>query len=143
MEESIKPEISIEQKPLVYPSIAERIKSSVIDGVFIIFIMSVIAMLFDEFENVPNWIRATLFIGLFFIYEPVAQTLGYTLGNYIMEIRVRSETFPEQRINIIQAFMRFGFKSLLGWLSFFTVRSNPQRRAIHDMMSGSVMLYAE
>jgi hypothetical protein len=31
-------------------------------------------------------------------------------------------------------------KTLLGWISFLTITRNTERRAIHDLVSGSVMV---
>ena len=36
--------------------------------------------------------------------------------------------------------IRYPVKLLLGWISFLTINSNPKRRAIHDLASGSVMI---
>lgn len=105
--------------------------------------MSIVAMMFDEIADVPGWIRACIFIGLFFIYEPLAHTLGCTLGNYIMDIRIRSNSDPKQKINIIQSYIRFTLKMALGFISFFTINSNPNRRTMHDMVSKSIVVYFE
>jgi uncharacterized RDD family membrane protein YckC len=66
--------------------------------------------------------------------------MGATLGNYIKGIRVRQNGTVTQRINFFQAFIRYVFKMLLGWVSFLTIHSNPQKRAIHDIVAGSVMI---
>ncbi|MES1198207.1 MAG: RDD family protein, partial [Chitinophagaceae bacterium] len=67
-------------------------------------------------------------------------TLGFTLGNFIKGIRVRQYSNKVKRINIFQAILRYIFKIALGWLSFITIHSNPEKRAIHDFVSGSVMI---
>jgi uncharacterized RDD family membrane protein YckC len=46
----------------------------------------------------------------------------------------------KKSINIFQSFFRFFVKIGLGWLSFLTIHSNPQKRAIHDKFSGTVMI---
>jgi len=126
---------------VIYPSLTDRIKSTMTDLLFILFLSSIIALALNNI-NVPDWVRALLFISLLFIYEPVAQTLGCTLGNYIMGIRTRQSTNHSKGINIAQAYIRFIIKSLLGWVSFFTIYSNKKRRAIHDMAANSVVIYA-
>ena len=131
-----------EMDTLQYPSLTDRIKSSVVDLLFVLFIMSCIALLLDNSMEVPDSLRAGLFIFLFFIYEPLAHTLGYTLGNYVMGIRVRKSNASEEKINIAQAYLRFTVKTLLGWLSFFTIHSNKKRRAMHDIASGTLTIYA-
>jgi uncharacterized RDD family membrane protein YckC len=102
--------------------------------------MFVFAAVLDRFENVPDWVRIALFASLFIAYEPLCMTLGSTLGNYLKGIRVRKDSDSTKRINILQAIMRYPVKVLLGWISFLTISSNPKRRAIHDLVSGSVMI---
>jgi uncharacterized RDD family membrane protein YckC len=41
---------------------------------------------------------------------------------------------------MLQAFFRYVLKISLGWISFLTMHSNSQRRAIHDFAAGSVMI---
>jgi uncharacterized RDD family membrane protein YckC len=102
--------------------------------------MFIASSILDSFDNVPNWIRMTIFIGLFFAYEPFCLAFGCTIGNYIKKIRVKSFNDTDSRINILQALIRYLFKILLGWISFLTIHSTPGRRAIHDLISGSVMI---
>jgi uncharacterized RDD family membrane protein YckC len=123
-----------------YPELKDRIQSTFIDLLLIIVLMYFFARVIENFEPVPNWIRAGLFALLFILYEPLCMTLGCTLGNYIKQIRVRQHADTSKRINFFQALIRYPIKVALGWVSFLTIGSDPQRRAIHDMASGSVML---
>jgi hypothetical protein len=102
--------------------------------------MFLLASLFDNFTHVPDAVRAASFIALFLVYEPLCTTLGCTLGNYIKRIRVKKATNTAHRINFLQAVIRYVLKVLLGWISFLTIHSNNQKRAIHDFASGSVMV---
>lgn len=123
-----------------YPQLSDRIQSTFIDLVLIIVLMFISGAIMDRFEQVPDWVRATIFIALFVAYEPICTSLGCTVGNYIKGIRVRSVENPARRINIFQAIIRYIVKVLLGWLSFLTIHSNPQKRAIHDLVSGSIVI---
>lgn len=123
-----------------YPELKDRVQSTFIDTLFIIIIMFVLASILEKFENVPDSIIIVLFVGLFFLYEPICLSLGCTLGNYLKGIRVRKFEDRRQRINIAQALLRYPIKLFLGWISFLTIHSNAGRRAIHDLASGSVMI---
>ena len=123
-----------------YPQLIDRIQSTLIDTFLIVTLMIVFANILDRFENVPDWVRISMFVGLFVAYEPLCMTLGFTLGNYLKGIRVRRESDLTKRINIFQSIVRYPFKVLLGWISFLTIFSDPRRRAIHDLISGSVMI---
>ena len=123
-----------------YPSLSDRVQSTFIDLMFIMLMMFAFASILDRFENPPDWIRIVFFFAIWAIYEPLCTSLGATIGNAIKGIRVRSITDTSKRINFFQAFARYLFKAALGWLSFITMHSNPERRAIHDFIGGSVMI---
>lgn len=123
-----------------YPELKLRIQSTFIDTILVVVMMFVFASVLDKFEAVPDWVRIFLFILLFLIYEPLSMTMGCTLGNYLNGIRVRKEEDTSKKINFLQAIVRYPVKICLGWISFLTIHSNPKKRAIHDMVSGSVMI---
>jgi uncharacterized RDD family membrane protein YckC len=123
-----------------YPLLMDRFQSTFIDTILIIILMFAFASVLDKFPNVPDWVRIVMFVGLFIVYEPLCMTIGATLGNYVKGIRVRKNSDSTKRINFFQAIIRYPIKVLLGWISFLTIHTNPQRRAIHDLVSGSVMI---
>ena len=126
--------------PEKYPQILDRIQSSIIDALLVVILMFVFASILERYENVPDWVRITMFVSIIIVYEPLCMTLGFTLGNYIKGIRVRKNWNTTKRINIFQAIIRYPVKILLGWISFLTIGADPKRRAIHDLVSGSVMI---
>lgn len=123
-----------------YPSLLTRMQSTFIDTIFIIILMVVISPVLDHITNAPDWLRVFLFVFIFLLYEPVCQVYGCTIGNYIMRIRVKKFTNMQTRINLPYALLRYVVKMCLGWISFVTIHSTPQRRALHDMAAGSVMI---
>lgn len=123
-----------------YPELKDRIQSTFIDTIFLLVLMFLFASLLDKFDSVPDWVRILLFVGLFIVYEPLCMSVGFTLGNYLKGIRVRKDTDTSKRINIFQALVRYLVKLLLGWISFLTIHGNARRRAIHDVVSGTVMI---
>lgn len=122
-----------------YPLMLERIQSMLIDSVLIIACMIIFSDILSNFKNVPDWLRAVLLISLF-LYEPIATTFGGTIGNNIKGIRIRKNADEAQSINIFQAIIRYFFKLLLGWLSFISIFSSNKKSAIHDIISGTVMI---
>ena len=123
-----------------YPDLSERVQSTFIDAIFIVLMMFCCASMLDRYENAPDWIRIVLFFGLWAVYEPLCTSLGCTIGNLVKGIRVRSQNEVTKKINILQALLRYIIKCILGWVSFVTIHGNPQRRAIHDLVAGSVMI---
>jgi uncharacterized RDD family membrane protein YckC len=123
-----------------YPLLTERIQSTLIDTVLIILSMFLFSNILDKIQDPPDWLRIVLFVSIWLIYEPLCTSVGFTMGNYIKGIRVRKADNVEKKINIFQGLIRYIIKVLLGWVSFLTISSNPKRRAIHDLVSGSVMI---
>jgi uncharacterized RDD family membrane protein YckC len=126
-----------------YPSLSDRVQSTFIDSILIVLLMLLFSSVLDRFENAPDWIRIALFVGLWGVYEPLCTTFGCTVGNYIKNIRVRSQKDRGKHINFFQAFARYIVKLALGWISFLTIHSNHEKRAIHDFVAQSVMVKKE
>lgn len=122
-----------------YPTILERIKSTTIDTIIIIAFMYFASEILNSFENVPDYVRMILFVGIL-LYEPILTVLGATIGNEKMDIRVRCSKNHSKKINFFQAVIRFIFKFSIGWLSFITFFFSDERRTIHDYVSGSIMV---
>jgi uncharacterized RDD family membrane protein YckC len=129
-----------ENDVLRYPSLLTRIQSIFVDGILIILLMFLAGKILDQFETVPDWIRIVLFVSLWGVYEPLAMSFGCTVGNYLLGIRVKQYNHQTKRINILQAYLRFAVKFCLGWLSFIAIHFNSDKRAIHDLASGSIMI---
>lgn len=123
-----------------YPSLSDRVQSTFIDSLLIVAVMFACSSWLDKYEDAPEWIRIALFVGLWGVYEPVCTAMGCTVGNYLKNIRVRRHGDNGRRINLLQAFARYVLKVSLGWLSFVTIHSNREKRAIHDYAAGSVMI---
>lgn len=128
---------------LEYPALVERLQSMFIDMMLIIICMGIFSAVLDKIGAVPDWVRPTLFISLSLVYEPFCICYGCTLGNYLKKIRVKKQNDTSKRINIFQSLLRYIIKLALGWISFLTIHSNPQRRAMHDKASGSLMIKIE
>ncbi len=122
-----------------YPPLIDRYQSTVIDLVLMLVLVCTFVSVTERYENIPTWIKILLIV-LLVAYEPISMKLGCTLGNFLKGIRVRKFSNTTKRINFLQAFIRYPIKLMLGWVSFLTIHSNPKRRAIHDLASGSVMI---
>ncbi len=96
--------------------------------------------LLDKFATVPDWTRIVLFFGIWAIYEPLLVVFGCTLGQFVKGLRVKDHSDTNNRIGVFASFIRYVFKTALGWLSFLTISANKERRAIHDLISGSIVI---
>jgi uncharacterized RDD family membrane protein YckC len=123
-----------------YPELSTRVQSTFIDTLFIVVLMFLFSSILDRIQTPPEWLHITMFVGIWVLYEPLCTTLGCTIGNYLKGIRVRRVGDHSKKINFIQALLRYAVKVFLGWLSFLTIHQNTERRAMHDLVAGSVMI---
>lgn len=129
----------IDDRVYYYPRLIKRYKALLIDAVLLLTALIIIMLVVQE-----NPYRTTLMLslgyGILLTYEPILTAYSATLGQRIMKIRVRRLQDPSTEISLLNAYMRWLTKALLGWLSFITINLNPEHRAIHDYSSGSVMI---
>src|SRR5688572_2962545 len=130
-------ETELTSTEFIYPTLVRRVQSIFLDTSIILISMFIVSGILNYFEQTPNWIRGALFIGLWFIYEPLCMTLGGTIGNRILKLRIIKNNTSKGNINLFQAYVRFFVKLLLGWISFLTIHMNREKRAIHDFAAGS------
>lgn len=122
-----------------YPLLLKRYQSLFIDIITLFSVMVVTMVIMGQSEARPT-VMITMGGVFLLVYEPLLTVYSATLGQYIIGIRVRSIKNPNQRINILQAYMRLIVKWYLGWLSFVTINFNPRHRAIHDFAGSSVVI---
>lgn len=129
---------------VIFPSLLSRVKALFVDIVIMLAIFTVTTLIIDTVGAVPSFVRGSIAIFMFYLYDPILTSFtGSTLGHKAMNLKVRKYNDPEKRISLGQAFVRFLTKGFLGWLSFLTVTGNKRKRAIHDMTSGSIILYTK
>ena len=127
-----------------YAGVLSRVKSVVADSVVIMIFMFIVAYAFSAFEHVPDNARIIAFIFIFFLYDPIFTSLfGGTIGHFLIGIRVKRENNHKRNIILPLAIIRFFVKVLLGWISLLTFSGNKRRKAIHDYLVGSVVIYNE
>lgn len=123
----------------VYPTLLKRVQTTFIDFMLVLFVLLLFFSFIDSMGGIP--LPAKLFVlALGLSYEPVMTSVSATLGQRLMGIRVRQYEDKEGTISIPKAYLRVLMKGLLGWLSYLTIHSNAEKRAIHDLTAGSVMI---
>lgn len=104
--------------------------------------MIIVTYVFALFEDVPDNARIAAFVFIFFLYDPIfTSSFGGTLGHMMFGIRVKREKNQVRNILFPLALIRFFLKALLGWISLLTVSGNEKRKAIHDYVAGSVVIF--
>jgi len=127
-----------------YAILPDRVKAAVIDGIVLIAAMYGIAEILNLFEHVPNYVRIAVAVFIFLLYDPILTSrFGGTIGHSYSNINVKKDSDRAMNISFSAAVLRFILKAALGWLSLLTVTNSEKKKAIHDLVVGSVVLEAK
>jgi uncharacterized RDD family membrane protein YckC len=128
-----------QEQQYVYPLLIKRYQAIFVDSIVLFAVLITIMMLTDGKEH-GTTVMVTLGLFILFTYEPLLTVYGATVGQKFVGIRVRKMRNPTERISLFNAYIRVVTKFSLGYISFLTINTNPEHRAIHDFVSGSVMV---
>jgi uncharacterized RDD family membrane protein YckC len=127
-----------------YPGVFDRVKAIVTDGLVIVVFMLIASYIFSLFESVPDYARIIAFVFIFLLYDPLFTSIfGGTIGHMMLGLRVKRQSDEQKNIIFPLAILRYIVKASLGWISLLTVSGNDRRKAIHDYLTGSVVVYAK
>jgi uncharacterized RDD family membrane protein YckC len=86
-------------------------------------------------------IKPTLFILGVLVLDPVLVSLtGGTIGHHWKKIRV-THAHGGGRIGLFRSIIRFILKVSLGWFSLVVVMTTRRHQALHDLATGSLVVY--
>jgi uncharacterized RDD family membrane protein YckC len=125
-----------------YPSILRRYIASSIDVILVLSALIVFGYMYQGDAGIHLTIG--MWIGAFIIlsYEPILTSKLCTLGQRITGISIRNSE-SRGRISFLNAYLRTIIKLLLGIVSFVSIPITRKRRALHDFVARSVVVYAE
>jgi uncharacterized RDD family membrane protein YckC len=122
-----------------YPTILRRYLSTFIDAWFIIACLIFVPYVIGDEEN-TLYVRIIIAAIMLFVYEPLFTSKLCTLGQKITGIRVRNR-INYQQLAFPLALLRVVIKWLFGFISFFSIVFSEEKRAIHDFVSGSIVIF--
>jgi uncharacterized RDD family membrane protein YckC len=124
-----------------YPGILQRVKALAIDSGILLLVFVMAFNIIDFMGDAPGYVRGGILIFMFFLYEPLMiASFGFTIGHFLMNLRVRNCNDHSKKILLPLAFLRSFVKGIFGWLSFLTIGFNVKRRALHDLASFAVVI---
>lgn len=140
METTIEPALSISEDSR-YPGVFQRVKALAIDTGILLLVFVLAFNIIDFIGDAPGYVRGGILIFMFFLYEPLMVSFfGFTIGHYMMKLRVKDNKDTSKNILLPLAFIRSAVKGMLGWMSFFSIGLNKRRRALHDFASYAVVI---
>ena len=124
---------------MTYPNLLRRYLASVIDLLAVMFIVYLYSRtpLYTPGEDSG----ALVFFAVLLSYEPLLTVFLCTLGQAILRFRVRRAE-DSTKISLAQAYVRLVVKYALGIISFLTMPARRDRRSIHDLAAGTIVLEA-
>lgn len=124
-----------------YASLLNRVKAAIVDFLVLMGLVLAATTILSKFENVPDFVRIIFFILIFILYDPIfTSTIGATIGHLFLGLRIRRSNNEDKKIIFPIAIVRFLLKALLGWVSLLTITVIKKKKAIHDLVAGSVVL---
>jgi uncharacterized RDD family membrane protein YckC len=121
---------------MTYPSLLRRYLATSLDVILIVLILYAYAQSPLSKTTAGSFAWPAL---LFIVYEPVCNRFGSTLGQYLMGFRVRTME-GNRKVPLWRGFVRFFTKYLLGIISFIKMPVHKHRRALHDIISGTIAI---
>ncbi len=108
----------------------------------LVSLIYLVSYFFSTIESVSDDSRIMAFVLIVLLYDPIFTSIfGGTIGHMNVGIKVKREKNQMKNIIFPLAIIRFLTKILLGWVSLLTILLNKKRKAIHDYIVGSVVLY--
>ncbi len=129
---------------LILPDLKDRIQALFIDLIVTFLFAFIMTKIFESMGEVSDHTRLWTFVCVFILYDPILTSLiGGTLGHRALNLRVRRSSNTTKNILFPVAIFRYLIKATLGVFSLLAVSMNSNGRAIHDLLSGSIVILKE
>jgi len=116
-----------------------RIQAFWIDSVVIPIFVIIVQILLAQFGVEGKMLAVGMAITIIVLGPLLVSMTGGTLGHHFVGIHVKNRK-TGKNINIFAAILRFIIKIPLGLFSFILIFNTKRHLAIHDLVSGSVVL---
>jgi uncharacterized RDD family membrane protein YckC len=120
-----------------YPSLLQRYVATLIDVIAVVFLLYLYAK--SPLSRTATGATATWPMWLFVVYEPLCNRYATTFGQLLMGFRVRTID-GHKKVPLWRGLVRLITKYILGVISFIKMPIHKQRRALHDIISGTIAL---
>jgi uncharacterized RDD family membrane protein YckC len=123
-----------------YATFQQRFGGLMIDVCILTTLSILMAILTKDLKEEEGYIRLVIFLFILFTYEPLLTLTGGTLGHRAMKTRVRKQKDELIHLNILQVYLRFIVKFFTGPFRGFSWINKKKNLALHDIVSGSVVV---
>ena len=124
-----------------YPKLYLRIKAMLWDSVVLWLLFLLLAFLTSYIPIKDKTLQFIILIALIISFEPLLTYFtGQTIGHRVSGIRIIDKK-TNRSLNVFQCYVRFISKSTLGTLSLIMFVFSRNYQAIHDYLSGSLVVF--
>jgi len=124
-----------------YPAFALRLRASCIDAAVLVVAFFSMFYLVSKIQIDNNALRIALMFAPALLIEPLMVWLtSGSVGHHLSGIKVASNR-TDGRPGLLQSLLRFIVKLVLGLYSFLVMLITKKHRALHDVLSNSVVLF--
>lgn len=126
---------------MTYPILFLRIKAVLLDSIVVTSIYFLMVLLCIRLSIKNTELKALIILLPVTLFEPILIRLtGGSVGHHYAGIKVVHKETGEN-LFIPHGVVRFLAKTFFGVFSFVSMLITPQHRAVHDVLSGSVVLF--
>ena len=122
-----------------YPILVRRYLGSVVDLAVVFGITMVMSRVIAANEFLSENTNPLVLLIPFLVYEPLLTSIKCTIGQWLFRFRVRNLD-EKSKINLGQAVVRLIVKYVLGVISLLTIPARADRRAMHDLVTSSIVV---
>ena len=126
--------------PARYPNLLRRYVAAMIDWVIVILLIVLMGRLASYLGRDQGFALFLAAVAVA-VYEPFLTAFLFTAGQGVMRFRVR-DLKSGARVPLWRVYLRVVVKAVLGVVSFLTLPARADRRAIHDLAAGTLVLEA-
>lgn len=124
----------------IYPRLLRRVRAALIDSVVFIVFFFVWLFLVSAYEGAHAALKVGSLILIMFLLEPVlVSRTGGTVGHHLTGLRVE-DSAGGAHVGILRATIRAVFRVALGAFSLIFILATRKHQAIHDSVSGTVVI---
>lgn len=127
------------KRQINFANFSRRIQAATLDGMILFILFLSLTFLIAQTELNP-YSKVSLFLLPMLMLEPILVSFtGASIGHHLKMLRVENNQ-TGKNLNLISAFIRFISKTLLGWFSLLFIFTTKRHQALHDKISGSVVV---
>ncbi len=126
---------------MLYPVILLRIKAMMLDSIIFACLLILLTYIASISGITDTWIKVVCIVTPMLFLEPMLIWLtGGTIGHHYSGIKVIGKT-TGKNLFVLNGLVRFIVKTLFGIYSVVTMLLTRKHQSLHDLLSGSVVVF--